>query len=467
MDRRQFLSVAAVGGVSITVSGPPARASDALASRTLRPVSARRADSLCNSYMINTKIGFAPTVYGYTDAVVDLLEELGVRSVRERVTTSANALGTQKQMRAMPALARSGIRWHATVGLLENWRTADRTTRETLDFLVEHYRPRGGDLSDVMHSLGGCNEVDGLKTDDPNWPKHARIMQRELWQRAKSRPQTRDIPIAGPSTRTDFSPERARQLGDLSHLCDWGNAHLYQHGVSPTKFIDKQLKTLSICFPGVRRHLFSETGYNNSPQDNLAKSLPERPAAIYAVRGICDFFKRESIYARFELLDDPNRIDYTDQQTINQTAEREAHFGLVAMTKHTVAQATPDTWRKKLEFYATKRFLHLMSDQGPDFTPADFRIEVTGGGQDLQKLLLQKRNGKHYLLVWRDVEVSTAYSNARRLVVPRRNLTVDMGTARPVAIYDPIRSDRPVETHSARRRFSMHLGGRLKILEIG
>ncbi|MEO8329550.1 MAG: hypothetical protein ABI586_06065, partial [Candidatus Nanopelagicales bacterium] len=102
-------------------------------------------------------------------------------------------------------------------------------------------------------------------------------------------------------------------------------------------------------------------------------------------------------YGRFELLDDPDPIDYSNQTTINQTAIRDAHFGLVAMTKGTVAQATPDTWRKKPEFYATKRLLHLLADPGPDFAAAPLNLTVTGGGPGLKTLLLQKRNGKHYL----------------------------------------------------------------------
>lgn len=465
MDRRQFLSVTAAGGLAAAVPFAPAQADLGLSQ--LPPVRARRADGLVRSYMLNTKISFAPTVYGHTDAVVDLLQELGVRSIRERITTATNAQGTQNQMRAMPVLARSGIRWHATVGLLEDWRHASRSTQDAMDLLTGYYRRRvGGDLSDLMHSLGGCNEVNKIG-GDPQWAPHARVMQRALWRHAKADRHTRDIPVAGPSTRTDLSRAEARTLGDLSGISDWANGHLYQRGVSPTKFVDEHLRTLSICFPGARRTLFSETGYNNSPQNNQAKSLPEDAAATYAIRGICDFYRRGAIYGRFELLDDPNRINRASQQTINQTAEREAHFGLVAMTKPTVAASTPGTWRKKPEFYATKRLLHLLSDRGGRFTPDPLRVRVTGGGNDLQQLLLQKSNGKHYLVLWRDVEVSTCYARARRLKVPLARFTIHLGTARPTAIYDPRHTSRPVATHAARRRIDVRLGGDLMVVEIG
>ena len=114
-------------------------------------------------------------------------------------------------------------------------------------------------------------------------------------------------------------------------------------------------------------------------------------------------------------------IDHASQETINRTASREAHFGLVAMTEPTVAASTPETWRHKPEFYATQRFLRLLSDRGSAFTPVPLRARVSGGGDDLRQLVVQKRDGRHYLLLWRDVDVAETYPLGRALLVlPRR-----------------------------------------------
>ncbi len=74
---------------------------------------AQMADLLPQNYMLNTKIFYEPKVYGHTDAVIDLLTELGARTIRERVTTGTS-LGTTSctQCRDLPPRERSGTpRW--------------------------------------------------------------------------------------------------------------------------------------------------------------------------------------------------------------------------------------------------------------------------------------------------------------------------------------------------------------------
>lgn len=471
MHRRKFLSAVGVGVASTLLPAPRGAAVIGRQAGALPLVQAASADSLCESYLVNTKIFYASSVYGHTDAVIDLLRELGVRTVRERVTTGTSN-GTRNQQYAMPLLAQAGVRWHGTVATLDDWSRADEANAEVMDQLVSYYRPRvGGDLSALMHSFGGCNEVDGSVVDGQSptdWATYARTMQKALWTQAKGSSATWEIPVTGPSTRTDVTSARAAELGDLSAYCDRvGNAHMYNGGTSPSRHLDEHLDILRPVFPDATRWIFTETGYNNSPQDNTGRTVPEKASAMYVVRGICDFFKRNAIYGRFELLDDPDAIDYSSQLTINATADRQAHFGLVAMTKDTVEASTPDTWRKKPEFYATKSLLGLLSDPGASFRPDSLNLLIEGGGSDLQHLLLQKRNGRHYLLLWRDVKVCEPYPDASIIPVAPNTITVQLAQARPIAVYCPRRGDRPVATYSARRSLQVSLRGDLLILEIG
>ena len=473
MKRRQFLSAAGAGtAASLLPAGPAHAASIAsvggLSGTSLLP--ARMADLVPQNYLVNTKMFYATQVYQHTDAITDLLAELGGRGIRERITTGTS-LGTRAQLYAMPRLANRGVKWHATVGNLEDWQNATAVNREAVDFLATRYAPMmGGDLTKLMHSFGGCNEIDGPGRDglrDPEWASHARTMQRALWEQAKGNPVTRGVRVAGPSTRTDFTRERAAQLGDLSAWCELGNGHLYNKGRSPTAEIDEHLDILSPCFPGIRDYIMTETGYNNSPQDNLGRTIPEWASAIYAIRGICDYLRRDTVYGRFELLDDPDPIDYTSQQTINRTAVRDAHFGLIAMTKQTVNESTPDTWRKKAEFYATSRLLNLLADVGPIFSPEPLELTVSGPTADVQHLLVQKRDGRHYLVLWRDVDVCEWYPSGREIVIAPIELTVEMRQARPIAVYAPNRKAEPLRTAPASNIFKIKLRGDLQVVEIG
>ncbi len=471
--RRAFLRTGFAAGSLAVVSattgmrGPLGSSQPAFADVTPPLVPARMAEDLCGSYLINTKLFYATKVYKHTDAVIDLLKELGARGIREHVTVG-KSIGTRNQQYAMPVLAAAGCRWHGTVGNVTDWQNATSVNKQAVDFLASYYAPRmGGDLSALMHSFGGCNEVDNVTNNGPDWAAHARIMQAALWKQAKANSATWNVPVAGPSTRTDFTPARAAALGDLSAISEMGNGHLYNKGRSPSGEIDEHLSILNPVFPNATRWIMTETGYNNSPQDNKGKTVPESASATYVVRGICDFFKRNTAYCRFELLDDPDVIDYTSQSSINRTAERQAHFGLVAMTTSTIATSTPDTWRKKPEFYATKNLLGLMSDRGGSFTPAALNVSVTGGGSDLQQLLLQKRDGRHYLLLWRDVQVCTNYPDASPVAVTPVSLSLQMTAARTCAVYQPTLSSTPIATYPATTSMSLALSGDLKIIEIG
>ncbi len=474
MERRTFLALGAAAFSGAVLAGDSRLAhgsGDVAGSAAWELVPARMSDDICESYCISTKSYYANSVYSNADAVVGLLEDLGARIVRERVTTGGSS-GSLLQQSVMPRLAAAGIRWHGTVGELADWPNAEAVHADVFGVLTSIYAPMFDmDLSLLMHSFAGCNEVDGPVVDgapDPEWAVHARLMQQTLWAQAKGNPLTQRIPVAGPSTRTDVTAERAAELGDLSQWCDrFGNAHMYSRGVSPTEGIDQQIETLRPCFPDADRWIFSETGYNDSPQSNTGITVPEDAVAVYAIRGICDFFTRDAIYGRFELLDDPDVIDYTSQASIDQTADRQAHFGLVAMTEDSVAAATPDTWRKKPEYYATQRFLSLLSDRGAAFSPAGLTIRVTGGGSDLQRLVLQKRDDRHYLALWRNVDIVTPYPDARPVPVEPDTVTVELLHPRPVAVYEPGTSSLPVASSPHSSTVTVSLGGELKILELG
>ncbi len=469
MHRRTFLSAGAaslltVGTVDVARAGQTA--TPALLPSALSLVPAQPAESLCESYMVNTKIFYGNGIYRHTDAVVSLLRELGVRTVRERITTGTST-GTRAQQSAMLRLSGYGTKWHGTVADIDDWRDAGPVTKRVMDHLVNYYAPRlGGDLTRMLRSFGGVNEADN-PSHGPDWAMHARIMQNALWQQATSRRQTASVPVAGPSTRSDYTPERARQLGDLTSVTDWGALHYYNKGTSPTRGISERISVSRRNFPTATRWVVCETGYNDSPQTNKNVTIPEWASATYSIRGICDFFKRGAIYGRFELLDDPDVIDRTNQTTINRTADIQAHFGLVAMTRTTTSAATPDTWRKKPEFYATQRFLRLLSDRGPGFATRPLSMQVSGGGADLQRLLLQKRDGRYYLVLWRDVEIARPFPSGAAVRVTPVNVTVQFSPARPVAVYAPGRSSTPVLTRPSTDRVTVSLGGDLLVVKIG
>jgi hypothetical protein len=454
-SRRAVLAAGLAATAAVVTGSAPIRRASSLG------MTAHWADELCENYAINIRSFFATSVYRYSDAVFDLISDLGVRTVRTRVATGSSP-GAEQQRAMQVRLAKAGVRWHATIATLADWPHAQQATDAALNVLTQFYGRELGGLGSLLHSLGGCNEIDGPVVNgkvDPQWAAHGRLMQRTLWDRVRADRAFDGIPVVGPSTRTDVTPQRARLLGDLSAWSDWGNAHMYNRGVSPSKNIDRHIEILRPCFPHVNRWFFTETGYNDSPATNAGATVSEDVAAAYSVRGICDFFQRGSIYGRFELLDDPDPIETVTQERINATSEPKAHFGLVAVAGSS-SNDDPSTWRRKPEFFATQRFLRLMDDRGPRPRTQPLEAEIASH-EPVQSLVAQKRDGRHYLLLWRDVEVQDG------VAVPPASATITLRTPRPAAVYVPRSGDSPIRTQPSRTEISVDVAGDLVVVEFG
>ena len=177
--------------------------------------------------------------------------------------------------------------------------------------------------------------------------------------------------------------------------------------------------------------------------------MSEDAAATYAVRGICDFFLRGSIYGRFELLDDPDQIDTRSQKTIDATNNYKAHFGLVAVPE-SPSDDSPDNWRRKPEFFATKSFLRLMDDRGRRPRTQALEADIASD-HPLQSLVAQKRDGRHYLLLWRDVDVPPQHAQAAGAGVPAASVRIRLLTATGGRVRTPLRRCAGVEPATASR----------------
>src|SRR3712207_379242 len=124
-SRRAVLTAGVAAAAAVVTGDAPVRRA------TAGGLPAHWSDDLCESYAINTKSFYATSVYQYADALFDLITDLGVRTVRERVTTGSS-LGAQQQRAMLVRLAESGVRWHATVATLADWPRAAQATDDAL-----------------------------------------------------------------------------------------------------------------------------------------------------------------------------------------------------------------------------------------------------------------------------------------------------------------------------------------------
>jgi hypothetical protein len=459
LTRRALLQRAAAAAM---LAAAGSACTEGATKRSMAPVTPSRAEDLVQHYGINTRFRYDATVYGYTDDVVDLVAELGVRTIRERVGTDPTQSGTQNLRRAIPRLATlHGTRWQATCLVADDIEhDYDAEMGAIIAELVHHYAAvaPGRDLRRLLHSVAGPNEVNEFATygaAEIPWYDTARILQTTLWNQARvdnalwaqwTSAYGNAVPVAGPSTQTLTTQAEMEQLGDLTDICDRANAHLYQRGVSPARSLDEALDLVSICYDDLPC-LVTEAGYNNSLATNAARTVPEWASSIYGPQAPCDFFTRGAAYFRYELLDDPDPVDYASQETVNATVDNSAHYGLVAMTagSPSVPGNPPSTWRKKPEFYTMQRWISLLSDRDPrtfapyDFTPTDLTYALEAAA-DVQQLLVQKHDGHHFLLVWRNVDVFDPDPDSRvdlRASVSAVPISLRLADGADVRVFNP------------------------------
>ncbi len=434
-SRRTATGVLA-GAVALTVlGGTPVGAALASAgaktppaptTTTLPAVAPRPADELADSYGVTVHLGDGHGVYSDEQKVTADLTRLGVRHVRTRLFA-----GRKDEYAALALLWSKGIRSNLILG--------DPTANSSptaLVGVVATSLPAGS-----VESLEGANEWN--LSGRPDWVAELRRHQTELYGAAKAEPATAALPVLAPSMgmRRDFDAVSLRGLADV------GNNHLYPGGQSPSVHID-ELMAAERAQTGVQPVVFTEAGYHNA-MNNTDSHFPtlEPVVGVYGPRLLLEHFSRGSVRVyNYELYDerpDPAKRD------------REANFGLIRY------DGTP-----KPVYTAMQNLVGLVSDRGPAFTPSPLAYTVAGATPDVRQVLVQKRDGRSYLLLWRDVSVYDRNAEVQTTVDPV-SVRVDLAAPADVRTYRPSASAAAQATVSAARSVPVDLAGDVVALEIG
>jgi hypothetical protein len=421
---------------SLVVVGAGLRLDSASAAMPVMP--ARTAESLADSFGVVIHLNDQTSIYGNEQAIVSRVLALGARHARNRMTVHVE--GVRNGFRALSA---GGCRINATCQTF-NLRSQP-SNRELMNEAINFY---GGDAIRTFSSFEGVNEPNN---NGIPWVAETRARTIDLWNQAKSRSQTAHIPIVGPSlANTWTSRQDYLALGDLSQHVDRGSIHMYPRGTKPSTLIDQQTRYSRAAF-GNHRTFCTEGGYNNALNQQRLRPVPEKVAGVYGPRHLLEHFIRGNMFFRYELMD---HID-------PQNKVFESNWGLIR-----VRGKDPSSWSVKPAYTAMRNFLHLIGDRGPQFTPHGLALKITGGGGDLRHALVQKRNGDHYLCLWRDVAIYDPARRAYTQVAPH-SISVTLAKSKPVRLYRPDASANPVATFGLTRSFHVPLAGSVFVAQIG
>lgn len=427
---------------------------------TLPSVAARQSEEFVAHCGVGTHWNFTTAVYGVRggQAVADYILSMGFRKVRTNYSQNVSNF-----INMTNNLAAGGCVTHGTCGV-----TADGTSSGNADSV--HTAIKNSIINDFGGESGGIiTELEGV--NEPNndagiaasvWVPRTRTMQTSLWNTMKGDTRTDGIPICAPglarvsSTLTDY-----KAIGDYTGICDYGTMHIYPRGVSPSADID----TFSgyAAFPyGTHPLMTTEGGYSDDLLNTtLGNPVPQDIVAYYSPRHYLEQYTRNQTGAternhffKYEMSDDPLPASPPDK------TRRESSFGYIA-----TPTMTESTWSLKASGIAVKNMFTILGDRGATFTPTPLNMKVTTSGSGYRSCLLQKRDGVWYWCVWRDLDGWNTGTRTR-ITIADANVTVDLGTARPVTRFIP--NDTATGTSLGTvASFTVAVGQKLVIARIG
>ena len=365
------------------------------------------ADSFVESIGVNVHWGYTDRVYysAFPELKVRL-EELGVRHLRDGTTVNEKPTVVKRINELYDDLR---IRTTFITGQRENGYPTPLDVSQISDELqaLKQLYPL-----DLVAAIEGPNEYDADNNHkgDPDWVSKVRKYQQTLYEQANADPGLRDIPIIGPS----FITEQAyKKVGSLDPYIDFACLHAYQSWRNPGSrgWGNNGYGSLSWQFnylaarqsPSGKPIQSTECGYNNYlPAE---RGVTEQVQGKYITRMFAEFFRRGIVRSfSYELI---------DQGTL-QSENGERVFGILRNDRS-----------RKPAFYAVKEMIKLLSDPGEAFEPTPLTYQLSGSTDNVRQLLLQKRDGTYYLLLWLEVESWDGAQDVERSFDPQ-SVTVQL-----------------------------------------
>lgn len=386
---------------------------------------AKSADAFVDTIGVNTHIGYRDTVYhsSWETVIKPKLQALGARHIRDAAFLSNDQIfndlvyGRYKELAALPTPIKSNLIVDPRYDDPNNMRSINS---QEVARIAEMAGPS-------LEALEGPNEYN--LTGEPNWPQTLRNYQKDLYEAAKSNGSTANVPVLGPSPGTSSDRDR---MGDLSAYLDYGTTHPYPGGNMPS---DWSLDNYNLSFvktvSGTKPLMATETGYHTAPQDSCAghPGVSEKAAGKYLPRVYFEYFERDIARTySYELIDqfsDPNG------------EECEYNFGLLR-----------NDGSEKPAYKALKNLIGLLEDPGGSFNPGSLSYSLSGDTENVNHTLLQKRDGRFYLVLWQEVTSYNLGAN-RDVSVPTKqvNLTLDRQVGKAATYL-------PNDSASSTRRFT-------------
>jgi hypothetical protein len=332
----------------------------------------------------------------------------------------------------MKELAEKGVRFNLVMSPASG--TSDYATLGHFDRLMSF-------AGTAIESFEGLNEHD--LSQRPLWAAEAQTFQKALYSTVKNTPATGGLRVYGPSMGR---PESASQVGDLSPYMDFGSIHPYPGGQVPDTGLARHTEK-TLVMNGGRPLVATETGYHTAMAwSGEHPPVSERAMARYVPRLFLEYWNAG--IARTWL------YEFVDEGS--DQAKREQCFGLLRADGS-----------EKPAYGALRNLLTLLTDPSPaGLRTRALAFTLTGDLTDIHHALLQKRDGRFYLILWQEVASYDLQSKAD-VAVPIRSLQIEF--PKPVSrvrVLEPLRSLEPTEQARGVGQYTLSVPDAPLVIEI-
>lgn len=334
------------------------------------------------------------------------LLELGIRHIRTSTEVPNGPSIDPQAIEKLRQLGNQGIKSTLLWREFQPWEDLMQATKSVMPYVDAVEGPNETDYSPEQFSYQG-----------QSFPEGTRAYQREFYQRMKADPVTSSIPVIltsvswGMKYQDPYTVDNVQYpgLGNMevyggSQNMDYGNMHSYTAFADPPgsameswhlNYARKAAPTLPL--------MATEGGYNTAYQ---AGGVSEWAHSRYIPRWYLEQFRygveRSYLYQLFDAQTDPN--------------SQEGSYGLVRSDNTT-----------KPAFDAVKNLIQILQDPGPSFTPQKLYFTLGDTPASVHHILLQKRTGDFYLVLWNDVK-NFNLDTKTDITVPDEKVTLTLGS---------------------------------------
>jgi hypothetical protein len=423
-------------------------------------VNAKTSDSFVDSIGVNTHWAQAFSWKAFAGEWTAGLAELGIRHMRTTAITGGQIAGGESQRISDPnartrirnacAAVAGGAKMNIIVG--QYWGNGPAPGHNLNTFPISEELDAINTLGlDVVESISGPNEWDNnhegispksAHTTDLRWADHLATYTQNLRSAIVGRGWTQEI-LSADVLRDDSHAALAAR-GIAAHY-DTQNIHIYPVGNNrypedPATAINSWTSASHLN----RINAQTNNGYNTKPRVitehgwiaqqtwNGDGQSNENSKAKYLIRGSLYYFsqgfKRSYIYC------------------LGEQASTERNIALMSTDW---SGSTPVTIKTKA-FHTVRDTLALLRDQGntANFTPSSLTYTL-GSSPNVNSLVLQKRDGRFYLVLWRGMN-SYDYATNTEVAVAPVNTTLTFPSSMPlVRQFRPYSNGQSVVTQAS------------------